>query len=185
MPELVKEVPDLVYVIVGDGPERANLEHLTEDLKIGRHVLFIGSCAPERLVQFYNVCDLFILLSKTLPLIGTQEYRAEDLEGFGITFTEAGACGKPVVGGNSGGIPDAIVNGETGYLVDPDNLQEIKEAILGLLLNPEKAKEMGENGRRRVIDELSWQKVTKQFDSRLETLLAPRQQHSTNDGLVE
>ena len=71
-------------------------------------------------------------------------------EGFGIAFLEANAFGKPVVGGRVGGVPDAVVQGTTGLLVDPRSDSEVAEAIIRLLKNPEEARRLGDNGRRRV-----------------------------------
>ena len=108
---------------------------------------------------FYSSSDIFVMPSKAT---------LDNFESFGIVFAEAGACGKPVIGGRSGGMSDAIVDGVTGLLVDPGNVEEVAEAILKLLQDRELARQMGERGRRRAVEDLSWERVTE----RLEQLLS-------------
>ena len=88
---------------------------------------------------------------------------AGDVEGFGIVFLEANACGKPVVGGKSGGTSDAVLDGRTGLLVDGDNAREIANAVLWLLDNRTEAFEMGQRGRARAVQRFSWERVTERI----------------------
>ncbi len=147
MPELMKKIPNLVYVVVGTGRQEAALKDMVRHLNLNGHVLFPGLIPEEELPALYNACDVFIMVSKDLP---------SGNEGFGIVFLEANACGKPVIGGRSGGIPEAVIHGETGLLVDPNNPQEIYEAIVRLLTDDSLAKKLGERGRQRVVEELNW-----------------------------
>ena len=78
------------------------------------------------------------------------------VEGFGIVFLEAAACGKASIGGRSGGIPDAVLDGKTGLLVDPLRIDAVAEAIVHLLAQPEEAERMGRQGRERILAELQW-----------------------------
>ena len=89
--------------------------------------------------------------------------RAERLgvEGFGISLVEASACGLPVVAGDSGGIPDAVRDGETGFLVPPEEPADFADAICRLLADPAAAKRMGQNGRRAVETYFNWDRVVR------------------------
>ena len=78
------------------------------------------------------------------------------MEGFGIVYLEANACGKPVLGGRSGGVEDAIIDGVTGLLVDPLDVNEVAQALIKLLTDSAYAEDLGKNGRRRVEEELNW-----------------------------
>jgi phosphatidylinositol alpha-1,6-mannosyltransferase len=147
MPELIKKIPNLVYVIVGAGDQESTLKDMVRHLNLNGYVLFTGMVRHEELIEFYNVCDVFMMVSKELP---------SEFEGFGITFLEANACGKPVIGGRSGGIPEAVIHEETGLLVDPNDPQEVFEAVVRLLTDDFYAKRLGKRGRQRVVEELNW-----------------------------
>ena len=151
LPRVLEEVPNVRYLIGGRGNYRAILEGQIERLGLGEHVCFAGYVPDERLGNFYNLSEIYIMPCRELKDRG-------DVEGFGITFLEAGACGLPVIGGRSGGVEDAIVDGETGFLVDPLDEEEVAETILRLLKDPHLARKMGEAGRRRA-QKLSWDSV--------------------------
>lgn len=173
LPSVLAHVPNVMYLIVGDGPERANLLRITEALGLRQHVTIIPYTTGQNLVKLYNVCDLFLMVSRTMS-IRELPGAPEDVESFGIAFVEAGACGKPVIGGNSGGVPDAIVDGETGLLVDPEDEKATAGAIIRLLTDEAMRRRLGENGRRRAVKELSWEKVADRFDNTLTTYLSSR-----------
>jgi phosphatidyl-myo-inositol dimannoside synthase len=135
LPAILASVPDLKYLVVGVGPDRQRLEDITARLSLHAHVVFLGRLSLSEIVELYNLADLFVMLSREEP---------PDVEGFGLVFLEAAACGLPSVGGRSGGIPDAIVDGKSGWLVDPSNTQEITATIIDLLSSPEKIKRAGE-----------------------------------------
>ncbi|NQT32159.1 MAG: glycosyltransferase [Candidatus Omnitrophica bacterium] len=143
------ECPDTVYVIVGEGESRAGLEELAKEHKLEKNVIFTGEVRPDELVHFYNMCDVFVMVPRYLEKTG-------DIEGFGIVFLEASACGKPVIGGNTGGVPEAILNGKTGILVPTDNVSQISAAMLLLLKNEAFARKLGENGLLRVAKDFNW-----------------------------
>lgn len=152
------KAPNISYLIIGKGPEMDNLKELAyEKLGLGEMVKFLGFMEDEKLVNYYNLCDVFIMPSrKTDDKFGT--------EGFGIVYLEANACEKPVIGGRSGGVPDAVLDGETGILVDPESVDEIAEAILYLYKNPDVARRLGKNGRKRVEAEFRWEKIADEFE---------------------
>lgn len=152
---VIEKVPNVIYFIVGDGEEKHRLKTLSDRLDLNSRVYFIGFVKNNQLPALYCASDVYVMPS----------YDAGgDIETFGISFLEANACGKPVIGGKSGGIVDAVVDGETGLLVDPQNIDEIAAAIVSLLKDEEYAKQLGENGRKRVEKELSWEKVGERLD---------------------
>ncbi|MCP4372485.1 MAG: glycosyltransferase family 4 protein, partial [Deltaproteobacteria bacterium] len=115
LPEITKHFPEVKYVIVGS--TYASTPGLTDELNkmatqlgVSQHVVLVGEVENEELPYYYKACDLFIMPNRDEP--------GGDVEGFGIVFLEAGFLGKPVIGGNSGGVPDAVQHGKTGLLVD-------------------------------------------------------------------
>ena len=120
-------------------------------------MVFGGYVAPERLNEVYNLCDVYVMPSRVIEEEG-------DVEGFGITFLEANACGKPVVGGNSGGVPDAVVDGENGFLVDPTSPMEIANAVIQLVNDPALAERLGRQGLDRIGRGYTWNAIATQFD---------------------
>lgn len=169
---LLPRFPDLVYLIVGEGPEHGRLAALARDLGVETRVVFAGAQQGEALVDLYNACNVFVMPSAEVRFSspGTGRW-GNDAETFGIAFLEAGACGRPVVGGRSGGVADAVADGETGYLVDPGSVDQLQAAVASLLEDPSKAGRMGEQGRERAIKEFAWEKVAARFDVRLEALV--------------
>ncbi len=156
LPEILKKVPRVKYIIAGEGDEEylRELHELTDRLGVRQNVLFAGYVQADEMVDYYNLCDVYVMPSRTLEKIG-------DTEGFGITFLEANACEKPVIGGRSGGVEDAVVDGETGYLVDPTSSAEIGNKIIELMINAERADNMGRRGRKRILDSFTWNSITK------------------------
>jgi len=146
LPLLAQRHPDLVYLIVGGGEERARLERQIAALGLTSRARMLGQLPWDEVERLYQACDVFVMPSR-------QE--ATDVEGLGIAFFEAGLRGKPVVGGNSGGVPDAVRDGETGFLVDPSDPVDIARAVDLLLSDPALRRRMGETGRRRVLEEFS------------------------------
>jgi phosphatidylinositol alpha-1,6-mannosyltransferase len=135
LPAIARAIPGVRYLVVGDGPDRQRLQNLAGRLGLQDQVSFLGPMALAEVVQLYNLADLFVMLSRDDP---------PDVEGFGLVFLEAAACGLPSVGGRSGGIPDAIADGKTGWLVDPRNTEEIASTVSGLLQSPERLERASE-----------------------------------------
>ncbi|MBD3425613.1 MAG: glycosyltransferase [Candidatus Omnitrophica bacterium] len=152
-----KDFPDTVYVIVGDGPTRPILEELIQREQLEGHVILTGEIPLDKLVFFDNACDIFIMTPRYIKEKG-------DVEGFGIVFLEANACGKPVIAGKSGGVVEAVADGETGILVDPEDTEQIKRAIITLLEDEEKARALGERGLRRVKEDFNWSTRVKELE---------------------
>lgn len=122
LPELVTERPDLVYLICGEGNDRARLEAKARELGVDGHVVFTGYVREEEKVDHYSLADLYVM-----PSHG---------EGFGFVFLEALACGIPVIASNADGSREAVRNGELGAIVDPFDRQALKAAILQRLDRP-------------------------------------------------
>lgn len=141
-------------VIVGDGPFRQEVVSLVNRLGLSERVEFKGMLVGAKLWEEYAMCDLFVMPSRRTDV---------DVEGFGMVFLEAGLFGKPCVGTWSGGIPDAVIHGETGILVEQKDIGALKDAIEMLIDNKELARTLGEQGRKRVLAEFSWSKATERF----------------------
>lgn len=149
LPSIKKDFPKLMYVIIGRGPEKESLLNIAKKLKVDKSVRFIDYVSDEELSNYYNACDIFVLMSRTLQ-------KESAVEGFGIVFIEASLFKKPVIAGKSGGTSDAVIDGVTGFLVDPDNKNELQERITLLLKNPRLRKKLGTNGRDFVMKNMLW-----------------------------
>ncbi|MCA9412491.1 MAG: glycosyltransferase family 4 protein [Candidatus Omnitrophica bacterium] len=147
------------YWIVGRGPEEKKLKSFVRKEGLEKQVKFWGLIPDEDLPQFYQACDLFLLPAK-------QE--GASVEGLGLVLQEAAACGKPTVGGRSGGIPDALIDGSTGLLVEPDNTEELCSKLSTLLSSPEKMERMGKAGLDWVRSERSWEVCVKRLVEMME-----------------
>ena len=150
LPRLMEEFPSAVYLVVGRGEEEAYLKRLAVECGVEENVIFLGFVSDDELPKYYNVCDIYVMPNK-------ETSGEETLEGFGISFIEASACAKAVVGGVSGGVKEAVVDGETGVLVDPEDIPLLSETICRLLRDAAYNRRLGENGRRRTEREFQWQ----------------------------
>jgi len=155
-PEVVRTYPDAVFVFVGDGPDRQRLMKLAKDCDIEASILFVGEKTQEEVAPYYNACDIFVMPSRYIVERG-------DAEGFGVVFLEANAHRKPVIGGNSGGIPDAIVDGKSGLLCDPDDVGSLVCSIKKLLGDPALSARLGEQGYLRVKREFTSERYREEF----------------------
>ena len=153
LPRMIQSFPQVLYAIVGIGPHEKNLREEVRRLKLESHVRFLGRVPEKELNWLYNACDLFLMPSREIEDGG-------HIEGFGIVYLEANACAKPVIGGRSGGVAEAVRDGETGFLVDPERPGEIAEKALYLLSHPKEAEEMGERGLQWVRETFDWERYT-------------------------
>ncbi|MDP3911624.1 MAG: glycosyltransferase family 4 protein [Gemmatimonadales bacterium] len=144
--------PGTRYAVVGSGPRRPQLERLAAELGVTEAVRFLGAVPDAELAAIYNAADLYVGASRRHELL---------VEGFGISLVEASACGLAVVGGRSGGVPDAVREGETGILVDPDDPGAVAAGVNALLADPERRKQYGAAGRRAVETFYNWDRVVK------------------------
>jgi phosphatidylinositol alpha-1,6-mannosyltransferase len=151
LPSVRGAVPDVAYVVVGDGPHRARLEAHARAAGVESAVKFVGPVPDEELPLWYSLGDVFVMPSRS---------EAPDVEGFGIVYLEAGACERPVVALSAGGVPDAVADGISGLLVAPGDGAALAARLSELLLDPARAAELGRRGRERVLGELNWDSVT-------------------------
>jgi phosphatidylinositol alpha-1,6-mannosyltransferase len=149
LPQVIKEVPNLMYLIVGDGERESYFKSIVKSLHLQNHVRFLGFIVSKELANYYNLCDVFALMSRTIEEKG-------GIEGFGIVYIEASYLGKPVIGGKSGGTGDAIIDKVTGYRVDPNNLQDLTKKLVLLLKNKDLRTRMGGKGQKFVEKGLLW-----------------------------
>jgi phosphatidylinositol alpha-1,6-mannosyltransferase len=139
MASLQKDFPHIKLVIAGDGPQKEELLNLSRRQKIANKCLFIGKVSETEKNWLLHNCYVFAMPNKQVG--------QSDVEGFGIVFLEAALHGKPVIGGNSGGVPDAISNKRTGFLVEPENDADLANLLRSILKNPDRAKKMGQKGQ--------------------------------------
>jgi len=160
LPRVLQSAPDVVYLIVGSGEDRERLEIIAREKDVRDKVIFAGNVSDETLLAIYNLSTLYVMPSREM-------LDKAMVEGFGISYVEASACGKPVIGGRSGGVRDAVVDGVTGILVNPVDVNEITQAIITLLNNNKFAEKLGKQGLERVQKELTWEKIASRLLKRL------------------
>jgi phosphatidylinositol alpha-1,6-mannosyltransferase len=148
--------PDLKikYYLIGHGKEATNLKSLTKRLGLETYVVFLTNVDNETRNEYYTISNLFILPSKVRP---------NATEGFGIVFLEANFYKIPVIGTKTGGIVDAIIDGETGFLIRSNDLEELVIKILNLIDNEDLRIKMGEIGYKRVIKEFLWEDIVNDY----------------------
>ncbi len=155
LPQLAQQFPEILYCIVGKGEYENELRKIVQGLKLENHVRFMGWVPGDNILYLYNACEIFIMPSREIKGEG-------NIEGFGIVYLEASACAKPVIGGRSGGVLEAIQDGKTGFLVDPASLSDIAEKLSYLLTHPSEAREMGKAGCAWVHETFHWEPYVKQ-----------------------
>jgi phosphatidyl-myo-inositol dimannoside synthase len=151
LPRVIEQVPQVRYVVLGDGDDRRRLEQLADAKRVRRHVSFIAGATDAQVTDHYRGCDLFAMPSFK--------------EGFGLVFLEAMAFSKPVIGGNYGGTPDLIRDGSNGFLLERDDVDGLSQRITLLLNNPELRARMGEAGRRLVVERYTFERFMRRFEN--------------------
>lgn len=167
LPLIKREIPDVRYVICGKGNDEARLRRIVEEKGVAGEVVFAGFVPNEERGAFYDACDVYVMPSREIPEKG-------DIEGFGITYLEANAFGKPVIGGKSGGVSEAVIDGVTGLLVDPGDVEAIAVACVRLLGDPELAGRLGNQGRDRIRREFNWDAICSDLSEILGEAALPR-----------
>jgi phosphatidylinositol alpha-1,6-mannosyltransferase len=163
LPEVHETSPMASLIIVGEGPYRKDLESLVKKFGLEEFVHLTGKVSQGELSKWYAAGDIFAMPCRT-------RMGGWDVEGLGIVFLEGSATGLPVIAGDSGGAIDAVLDGETGYLVNGTNTSEIAQRISYLISNPDVAKRMGEAGRNWVSQEWTWDQNFKKLDGLLSGL---------------
>jgi phosphatidyl-myo-inositol dimannoside synthase len=161
-PEVVRQIPDASLLIVGAGPYGQDLKNLAERTGLTASVHFTGPVPQAELPAHYAAGDVFSMPCRT-------RRGGLDVEGLGIVYLEASAAGLPVVGGDSGGAPDAILEGETGYVVGGRDVPALSSRLVALLSNPAAAGAMGEKGRAWVERDWSWDQTAARLRALIET----------------
>lgn len=161
--QITDQFPDVKLVIGGRGPMYDRLNALIDTLKIRDSVLLIGFVEDDVKNILYSACEFFIMPNRALV--------NGDVEGYGIVFNEASTFGKVVIGGNSGGTPESIVDGYTGWLVDSKDISAIASTMIRVLEPPEEAAQMGQNGKRWVAENRSPQSAANQLSDFLTELV--------------
>ncbi len=150
---LAGEFPSLRYVIVGDGPDESRLRALAATLGVSGRVVFAGPMRDDLLPGIHAAASVYVGLSRLLPPI--------NVEGFGISFVEAAASGVPSVAGDSGGVRSAVLDGETGFVVPPENVAAVTGAIRRLLGDDALRRRMGATARAAALERFNWDRVVR------------------------
>jgi phosphatidyl-myo-inositol dimannoside synthase len=151
MPRVLAEVPEALLLLVGDGPDRRRLERLVNDSRVEESVHFAGPVPWYEAPAWFDVGDVFAMPCRT-------RMGGLEPEALGIVFLEAQACGHPVLVGDSGGAPETVRHGETGYVVDPFNPVAVAAKAADLLSDLDGARALGKQGREFVEAEWTWQR---------------------------
>ncbi len=138
LPHVVRQFPNLRYLVVGDGDDRPRLSHLADQLGVSRHVLFVGPVSSDTLPLYYRACDVYVMPSRG--------------EGFGLVFIEAMLYSKPVVASTADAAGEPVLSGRTGTLVDPLDTDALVHALCELLSDGDRRRRFGDAGHQRVLD---------------------------------
>lgn len=161
LPAIRRRVPDAALLLVGDGPHRGAVERRVAALGLERDVVLAGRVPWEQTPAYYDAGDVFAMPTRTRRL-------GLEPEALGICYLEAAASGLPVVVGDSGGAPDAVLDGENGFVVPGRSVHQVADRVATLLEDGELARRFGERGRRWVAEQWRWD----QLALRLQQLLA-------------
>ena len=157
MSAIVHEIPQAHLVLVGEGPYREHLIKLVQKYSLEDLVTFIGRIQYAELPKYICLGDIFAMPSRS-------RFRGLEVEGLGIVYLEASACGLPVIAGASGGAPDAVIEGVTGVVVDGEDSAAIAVAAINLLNDPERIVKMGQDGRDWIVEKWRWQIWAEKFE---------------------
>lgn len=141
LPRVLRPEPQAKYVIVGQGPEKQYLLAKAKEAGVASQVIFLDGTADDQLIRLYQQCAVFALPCRQI---------GPDVEGLGTVLLEAAACGRPIIAGRSGGAPEAIKHGYSGFLVDPDSADELAQALIKLTTDSEFGDRLGAYGREMI-----------------------------------
>ena len=157
MPEVLQQFPKSKLLLVGTGNYQKRLEKLVRNLKVQDSVIFAGRVEHELLPDYYRLGDIFAAPCRS-------RYGGLEVEGLGIVYLEASACGVPVIAGKSGGAPDAVLDGKTGLLVNGRDHREVGAAVIKLLSDQPLRQKMGVDGRVWMEQLWSWEGIGARFE---------------------
>ncbi len=155
LPKILEKVPNLVWLIIGDGPKKDDIIKAIQKNYLQNVTRFIGKVSYTELPKYYQIADLLVLL--------THPDQSSAEEAWGTAFVEAAASGLPVVAGRAGGVEEAVENMKTGLVVDVYQDQSIISAVVELLHNRNFARQMGQAGRERILREFNWTEQLKKL----------------------
>ena len=157
MPEVLQQFPKSKLLLVGTGNYQKRLEKSVRNLKVQDSVIFAGRVEHELLPDYYRLGDIFAAPCRS-------RYGGLEVEGLGIVYLEASACGVPVIAGKSGGAPDAVLDGKTGLLVNGRDHREVGAAVIKLLSDQPLRQKMGADGRVWMEQLWSWEGIGARFE---------------------
>jgi glycosyltransferase involved in cell wall biosynthesis/peptidoglycan/xylan/chitin deacetylase (PgdA/CDA1 family) len=160
--QVLRHREDVHYLILGDGELRPEVEQIIAAEGLGEHITLVGKVSDSELVDYLRLSDLFLMPNRTMP--------DGDTEGFGLVFREANACRKPVIGGRAGGVVEAVLDNESGLLVDGNNVDDIAAAIERILGDDALAERLSANGLQLALDN-NTAAVARQFIKTCERVL--------------
>ena len=161
LPEILTQIPQAHILFIGDGPYKDHLVKRAEQLGVTAHITFIGRIQYAELPRYICAGDIFAMPSRS-RLAGLE------VEGLGIVYLEASACGLAVIGGKSGGAPDAVLEAETGFAVEGTSPAAIAQAAIALLSQPELSARMGARGREWILSQWQWSAWSSRFNELLQ-----------------
>jgi phosphatidylinositol alpha-1,6-mannosyltransferase len=157
MPSILESIANAHLLIVGQGPYQSKLVKRVKKLGLEESVTFVGRINYEKLPEYICVGDLFAMPSRS-------RFGGLEVEGLGIAYLEASACGLPVIAGSSGGAPDAVVDGKSGVVVNGTDITAIAKTVIKFLRDPEGSRQMGQFGRNWVVDKWRWEIWSQAFE---------------------
>jgi phosphatidylinositol alpha-1,6-mannosyltransferase len=157
MPSILKSISNAHLLIVGQGPYQSKLVKRVKKLGLEESVTFVGRINYEQLPEYICAGDLFAMPSRS-------RFGGLEVEGLGIAYLEASACGLPVIAGSSGGAPDAVVVGKSGVVVNGTDITAIAKTVIKFLRDPEGSQQMGQFGRKWVVEKWRWQIWSQAFE---------------------
>jgi phosphatidylinositol alpha-1,6-mannosyltransferase len=157
MPSILESISNAHLLIVGQGPYQSKLVKRVKKLGLEESVTFVGRINYEKLPEYICVGDLFAMPSRS-------RFGGLEVEGLGIAYLEASACGLPVIAGSSGGAPDAVVDGKSGVVVNGTDITAIAKTVIKFLRDPEGSQQMGQFGRKWVVEKWRWEIWSQAFE---------------------
>jgi phosphatidylinositol alpha-1,6-mannosyltransferase len=165
LPRILARVPDARYALAGLPTDGETIRRIAGECGVADRVHVLGRLAPEALCAALNAAEVFVLTSRRTA--------SGDVEGYGIAAVEAALCGRPAVVSRGSGLEEAIVDGETGLAVPPDDPDATADAAIALLTDAGRRVRMGQRARERALSEQTWEKRVARYAGVLERALRP------------
>jgi phosphatidylinositol alpha-1,6-mannosyltransferase len=157
---VARNIPNVRLLIVGDGPDRGRLWSLAQTLGVGHRVIFAGAVPDDELPMYFRAGDVFAMPCRS-------RWGGLEVEALGAVYLQAASVGRPVIAGRSGGTSDALVDGETGWLVDGRRVEAVAQAIAEILRAPDRGVGFGTRGAERIRRDFTWDQIAIRFRSLL------------------